>query len=145
MLLESVLNNIEYRLISGSLDKEIASVEFDSRKVINGSLFVCVKGFTVDGHTFAAKAAAQGASALVIDTDREGMPDADFISLSEQYDLTVVEIENTHKHLSDLCANFYDHPENKLAVFGITGTKGKTTTAFMLRDRKSTRLNSSHL
>ena len=133
MLLESVLNNIEYRLISGSLDKEIASVEFDSRKVINGSLFVCVKGFTVDGHTFAAKAAAQGASALVIDTDREGMPDADFISLSEQYDLTVVEIENTHKHLSDLCANFYDHPENKLAVFGITGTKGKTTTAFMLR------------
>ena len=134
MLIGSVLNNIEYKLIAGSLDKEITSVEFDSRKVSSGSLFVCVKGFTVDGHTFAANAAEQGASALAIDINRDGMPDSDFISLSEKYGLTVIEINDTHKYLSDLCANFYDHPENKLEVFGITGTKGKTTTAFMLRE-----------
>ena len=114
MLIGSVLNNIEYKLIAGSLDKEITSVEFDSRKVSSGSLFVCVKGFTVDGHTFAAKAAEQGASALAIDINRDGMPDSDFISLSEKYGLTVIEINDTHKYLSDLCANFYDHPENKL-------------------------------
>ena len=48
--------------------------------------------------------------------------------------LSVVEIDDTHKHLADLCANFYDHPEKKISVFGITGTKGKTTTAFMLRE-----------
>ena len=134
MLLESVLNNIEYKLISGVLDKEITSVEFDSRKVVSGSLFVCVTGFTVDGHSFALKAARQGASSIVIDTNRQALTDEEINEICQQFDITVVEIENTHKHLSDLCANFYDHPEKKLAVFGITGTKGKTTTAFMLRE-----------
>ena len=134
MQLSSVLKNIDYKLISGDLDKEITSVEFDSRKVTDGSLFVCVKGFTVDGHSFAGKAAEQGASAIVIDSVREDKNYDEFTTLSTQYGLSIIEIEDTHKHLSDLCANLYDHPENKLAVFGITGTKGKTTTAFMLRE-----------
>ena len=56
MLLLNVLNNIDYKLISGDPNKEITSVEYDSRKVAVGSLFVCVQGFTVDGHTFASKA-----------------------------------------------------------------------------------------
>ena len=133
MRLPAVLENIEYRLISGDLDKEVASVEFDSRKVCSGSLFVCVKGFTVDGHTFAVKAAEQGASVLVVDSSREDFPDEDLTAISRKYGLSVVEINDTHKLLADLCANFYGHPENKTAVYGITGTKGKTTTAFMLR------------
>ena len=134
MLLGNVLNNIEYKLICGDLNKEIASVEFDSRKVTVGSLFVCVKGFTVDGHSFAVKAAEQGAGCIVVDKTREGLGPDELKQIGTRFDLTVVEIDNTHKYLSDLCANFYDHPENKLAVFGITGTKGKTTTAFMLRE-----------
>ena len=56
MLLLNVLKDIDYKLISGDLNKEITSVEYDSRKVSVGSLFVCVKGFTVDGHSFASKA-----------------------------------------------------------------------------------------
>ena len=79
-------------------------------------------------------AARQGASSIVIDTNRQALTDEEINEICQQFDITVVEIENTHKHLSDLCANFYDHPEKKLAVFGITGTKGKTTTAFMLRE-----------
>lgn len=134
MQLRSVLKDIDHKLISGDPDKEITSVEFDSRKVTAGSLFVCVKGFTVDGHAFAGKAAEQGAAAIVIDSAREDKSVDEFIKLGNQYGLSVIEIEDTHKHLSDICANFYDHPENKLAVFGITGTKGKTTTAFMLRE-----------
>lgn len=134
MQLRSVLKDIDHKLISGDTDKEITSVEFDSRKVTAGSLFVCVKGFTVDGHAFAGKAAEQGAAAIVIDSAREDKSVDEFIKLGNQYGLSVIEIEDTHKHLSDICANFYDHPENKLAVFGITGTKGKTTTAFMLRE-----------
>lgn len=134
MQLRNVLSGIEYNLISGDLDKEIASVEFDSRKVISGSLFVCVKGFTVDGHTFASKAALQGASAIVVDSRRKGFPEDELKALSEANNVSIVEIEDTHKHLADLSANFYGHPEKNLAVFGITGTKGKTTTAFMLRE-----------
>ena len=134
MELEKVLKDIEYRLISGDLDKEITSVEYDSRKVTTGSLFVCVKGFTVDGHTFAATAAEQGASAIVVDSVREGFPDGQLKSMTDKYGLSIVEINDTHKFLSDLCANYYDHPENRIAVYGITGTKGKTTTSFMLRE-----------
>ena len=134
MELEKVLKDIEYRLISGDLDKEITSVEYDSRKVTSGSLFVCVKGFTVDGHTFAATAAEQGASAIVVDSVRKGFPDGQLKSMTDKYGLSIVEINDTHKFLSDLCANYYDHPENRIAVYGITGTKGKTTTSFMLRE-----------
>ncbi len=134
MKLLEVLNGIEYKLISGDLDKEVTSVEYDSRKVTEGSLFLCVQGFTVDGHAFASKAAEQGASVIVADSTRTGFPDEELAGLSARYGLCVVEIADTHKHLADLCANFYDHPEKKISVFGITGTKGKTTTAFMLRE-----------
>ena len=134
MKLVEVLDNIDYRLICGDLEKEVTSVEYDSRKVGEGSLFVCVRGFTVDGHSFASKAAEQGASALAVDSGREGFPCEELIRLSEKHNISIIEIEDTHKHLSDLCSNFYSHPENDIAVYGITGTKGKTTTAFMLRE-----------
>lgn len=134
MLLLNVLKDIDYKLISGDLNKEITSVEYDSRKVSVGSLFVCVKGFTVDGHSFASKACEKDASAIVVDSSREGFLREELEALTEQYGICIVEIEDTHKHLADLCANFYEHPEKRLAVFGITGTKGKTTTAFMLRE-----------
>ena len=65
MKLQEVLNNIDFEVISGDLNKEITSVEYDSRKVAIGSLFVCVQGFTVDGHSFASMAAEKGASAIV--------------------------------------------------------------------------------
>ena len=134
MLLISVLNNIEYKTIAGDLDKEISSVEQDSRVVKEGALFVCVKGFTVDGHTFIEAAAQKGAAAIVVDRQRDGYAEEELKQINSKYGVTIVEIDNTHKILSDMCANFFDHPEKKLAVYGITGTKGKTTTAFMLRE-----------
>ena len=133
MLLPNVLNDIDFKLISGDLEKEITSVEFDSRKVTSGSMFVCVQGFTVDGHSFAGKAIEQGAVAIVVDSLRTGFPEDELIKLAEKTGAAVIEIANTHLHLADLCANFYSHPEKKLSIYGITGTKGKTTTAFMLR------------
>ena len=133
MKLLEVLKDIDYELISGDLNKEITSVEYDSRRVAVGSLFVCVKGFTVDGHTFARSAAEKDASAIIVDSTRTGFSKEELDQLAKEFGLCIVEIEDTHKHLADLCANFFEHPEKKLAVYGITGTKGKTTTAFMLR------------
>ena len=133
MKLLEVLNNIDFETVAGDLNKEITSVEYDSRKVAIGSLFVCVKGFTVDGHSYASMAAEKGASAIVVDKNRTCLTTDELDALAQENFLCVIEIDDTHKHLADLCANFYEHPEKKLAVYGITGTKGKTTTAFMLR------------
>ncbi len=133
MKLLEVLNSIDYELVSGDLNKEITSVEYDSRKVAIGSLFVCVQGFTVDGHSYAAMAAEKGASAIVVDKNRTCLSVDELDALAKENYLSVIEIADTHKHLADLCANFYEHPEKRLAIYGITGTKGKTTTAFMLR------------
>ena len=133
MKLLEVLNSIDYELVSGDLNKEITSVEYDSRKVAIGSLFVCVQGFTVDGHSYAAMAAEKGASAIVVDKNRTCLSVGELDALAKENYLSVIEIADTHKHLADLCANFYEHPEKRLAIYGITGTKGKTTTAFMLR------------
>jgi len=134
MKLQHILDNIDYKLIAGDAGREITSVEFDSRKAGSGSLFVCVKGFNTDGHSYAASAARQGAAAIAVDKDRTGFPEAELTELAAQFDVAVVEVENTHRILADLCANFYGHPERALSVYGITGTKGKTTTAFMLRE-----------
>ena len=133
MKLQEVLNNIDFEVISGDLNKEITSVEYDSRKVAIGSLFVCVQGFTVDGHSFASMAAEKGASAIVVDKNRTCLSVDELDVLAKENYLSVIEIDDTHKHLADLCANFYEHPEKRLSIYGITGTKGKTTTAFMLR------------
>ena len=133
MKLLEVLDNIDFKLIAGDLNKEITSVEYDSRKVAVGSLFVCVQGFTVDGHSYASMAAEKGASAIVVDKNRSCLNEDELGVLAKENFLSVIEIDDTHMHLADLCANFYEHPEKKLAVYGITGTKGKTTTAFMLR------------
>jgi UDP-N-acetylmuramoyl-L-alanyl-D-glutamate--2,6-diaminopimelate ligase len=133
MKLQEVLNNIDFEVISGDLNKEITSVEYDSRKVAIGSLFVCVQGFTVDGHSFASMAAEKGASAIVVDKNRTCLSVDELDVLAKENFLSVIEIDDTHKHLADLCANFYEHPEKRLSIYGITGTKGKTTTAFMLR------------
>ena len=113
MLLPNVVKDIDFKLISGDLEKEITSVEFDSRKVTAGSMFVCVQGFTVDGHSYAGNAIEQGAGAIVVDSLRKGFPEEELIRLSEKTGAAVIEITNTHLHLADLCANFYSHPEKK--------------------------------
>jgi len=134
MKLPEVLKDTEYTLLYGDLDKEVTSVEYDSRKVTEGALFVCVIGFTVDGHSFASKAVSQGATVIVADSRRDSSFDEELKHLSEEHDVCIIEMDDTHKYLSDLSSNFYGHPEKNIAVYGITGTKGKTTTAFMLRE-----------
>ena len=134
MRLSEVLDNIKFEVISGDLNKEITSVEYDSRKVMVGSLFVCIEGFTVDGHSYATQAAKKFASAIVVDKNRKLLTKDELNELAGEYHLCIVEIEDTHKYLADICANFYEHADKRLSIYGITGTKGKTTTAFMLRE-----------
>ncbi|AKL84284.1 MurE [Bacillus atrophaeus UCMB-5137] len=100
-------------------DPDITSIEMDSREVKAGSLFVCVKGYTVDGHDFAQKAVENGASAIV--AERE---------LDVSVPVTIV--RNSQRALSVLSDAFYGQPTKQLQLIGITGTNGKTSTSHMV-------------
>lgn len=123
MKLEKILNNIDYKLIKGSLDTEVSGLYYDSRKVTNDSAFICLSGTQVDGHDYIKSAIEKGATTIIIEKDVE-VPE----------DVTVVKLPNTRKNLSLLAINYFDNPASKLTMIGITGTKGKTTTSWMIKN-----------
>ena len=120
------LQDILYRSgiteIIGSIDIDISTIEFDSRKVIKGSLFIAVKGTQVDGHDYIEKAISNGAIAIVCNV----LP----ININES--VTYAVSSNSAKALGFISANFYDNPTEKIQLVGITGTNGKTTIASLL-------------
>lgn len=123
MKLKKILNNIEYELIKGSLDTNITDLCYDSRKVTKDCAFICLEGTQVDGHDFIDTAIKKGASTIFIEKD---------IEVSQL--VTVIKLSNTRKDLSLLSINYFDNPASKLTMIGITGTKGKTTTSWMIKN-----------
>ncbi|MBC5714084.1 UDP-N-acetylmuramoyl-L-alanyl-D-glutamate--2,6-diaminopimelate ligase [Roseburia sp. BX1005] len=120
--LKQLLERLEYECVQGSLDKEITDLVYDSRKAATDSLFVCVKGTTVDGHSFAADVVQKGATVLVVSED---------VNVPET--VTVIKVADTRYALALLSAAWFDYPAEQLKVIGITGTKGKTTTTYMVK------------
>src|SRR5918992_1560615 len=102
-------------------DPELSSLVYDARQVRPGALFFCVRGFTRDGHEFAQQAVADGAVALVVDHELGlGVPE--------------VLVEDVRASMAPAAARFHGDPSARLDVVGITGTSGKTTTAFLVRE-----------
>ena len=126
MVLAALLEKLEYELVSGSADMQIKDVVYDSRKVTEGSLFVCIEGGTVDGHTFIPDVVKKGAKALIVTKDVSGLLPADA-------DVTVVRVKDSRYALAFVSAAYFGHPAEKLKVIGITGTKGKTTTTYLVK------------
>ena len=111
---------------SGSSSQPIAGIEYDSRRVRPGSVFVAMKGGTTDGNRYVDKAIAAGALGII--TDSPQTFDHLVVYKSE---IAVVEVEHGRRALAEASAAFFGHPERKLTATGITGTNGKTTTAFL--------------
>lgn len=122
MKLSQLLERLEYTVVQGSDDIEITTLINDSRKVEEGSAFVCISGAVVDGHTFVEQVAEKGAAAVIVEKDVEAPAD-----------MTVIKVADTRYALALMSAAYFGYPADKLKVIGITGTKGKTTTTYMIR------------
>ncbi len=120
--LQDILYRSRTKEIIGSLDKEITTVAFDSRKVIKGSLFVAIKGTQVDGHNFIQNAIDQGAVAIVCNE----------IPINLQSDITYIAVADSSEALGYIASNLYDNPSEKIKIIGVTGTNGKTTIVTLL-------------
>ncbi len=127
MRLDRIIQGSGVTAVYGDRSIEIASVCNDSRKATRGSLFVAVRGFASDGHSYIATAVRNGACAIVCE-------DIDMArSQTEGMDgITIVHVESSRHALAITAANFYDNPSEKLTLVGITGTNGKTTTVTLL-------------
>ncbi len=111
----------------GGSEEPITGVEYDSRKIKPGAVFVAMKGGSTDGNRYVEKAIAAGALGVITDS----APKFDHL-LVFQAGLPVLEVEHGRRALAEASAAFFAHPERKLAATGITGTNGKTTTAFLI-------------
>ena len=122
MNLLSLLEHLEYKCLQGSTEQEVSSVVYDSRKVEEGSLFICIRGAVVDGHKFIPDVVAKGAKTLIVEE-----------AVEAPEDVTVIQVEDTRYAMAFISAAWFGHPAEKLKTIGITGTKGKTTTTYMVK------------
>lgn len=122
MKLADLLKKLKYTCVKGTTDVDITTVAYDSRRVERGSLFICIKGAVADGHRFAEAAVNKGASALVVEDD---------VTVPEN--VTVIRVKDSRYALACISAEYFGNPADKLKVIGITGTKGKTTTTYLVK------------
>ncbi len=122
MRLDKLLERLDYEVLQGTDQTEVTTLINDSRKAEKGSVFVCISGAVSDGHSYAADVAARGAAALVVEHE---------VDVPEE--VTVIRVKDTRYALALMSAAYFGYPADKMKIIGITGTKGKTTTTYMIK------------
>ncbi|TCP70430.1 UDP-N-acetylmuramoyl-L-alanyl-D-glutamate--2,6-diaminopimelate ligase [Baia soyae] len=122
MILQNVTQSLLLKQVFGDLAVEISGVEMDSRQVKPGSLFIAIRGFTVDGHRYISQAVQRGAAAVLVE---------EMVEVPSH--VTVVQVPDTRRAMAIVADIFYGHPTHELKLIGITGTNGKTTTSTLLQ------------
>lgn len=122
MKLKNILENLKVLEVKGNIDfeKEISKIEYNSKNISKDDIFVAIKGYKVDGHTFVKSAYDNGAYLCIVE---------DFLDLP----INQLKVSNSRDALSKISANYHENPSKSLDVIGITATNGKTTTSFMLK------------
>ena len=123
LTLEKLLGDLEYQCVQGNTDRPITQVVFDSRNITRDCVFICIEGAKFDGHSAASAAAAGGAAAIVAQKP---------VTVPDER-VTVIYVENTRYAMACISAAYFGHPAQKLKTIGITGTKGKTTTTYLVK------------
>ena len=126
MILKDVLKNIDIIESKGSLDIDITNISSDSRLIKENGLFFAITGYVLKGTDFIESAIKNGATAVVVE------PDVDLNSL-ESSGITFIKLDSLRRNLAKCSCNLYDNPSKKLKLIGVTGTKGKTTTTYMIK------------
>jgi len=123
MTLSKLFERIDYTVLSGDAEKtDVRCIEYNSRKIRGSELFVCLPGARVDGHDFAKSAYNAGCRAFLCERAVD-LPGDAFVAVTA----------DTRSALAEISATFYDYPAEKLHIIGVTGTKGKTTTALLIQ------------
>ena len=122
MKLAELLENLSCTCLQGTIDREVTAITSDSRKVREGSLFLCIRGAVADGHRFIPQVLEKGAKALVVEE-----------AVEAPADVTVIKVPDTRYAMAFISAAWFGHPARQLMTIGITGTKGKTTTTYMVK------------
>ena len=122
MKLSKLLEKLEYTVLAGNTDMEISTLVYDSRKVQKDSVFVCISGSVRDAHEFIPDVVKNGAAAVIVEKD-----------VTPVEGVTYIKVEDTRLALAYMSAAYFDYPAKKIKTIGITGTKGKTTTTYMVK------------
>ena len=122
MNLSNIFKNID---VNFKNDINVNGISIDSRTIKPGDMFIAINGFETDGHKFIDKAIENGAKAVLIDKERKD----EFKNL----DVEIITVESTRDVVPFIACNFYNHPSSEFKLIGVTGTKGKTTTTFMIK------------
>jgi UDP-N-acetylmuramoyl-L-alanyl-D-glutamate--2,6-diaminopimelate ligase len=128
--LTKLINSISVIQVAGDLQrKEISKIHYDSRQVTSNSIFVAIKGYKTDGHKFILDAINKGAEAVVLE-DNSIVPDEIFIHKN----VTKILVKDSRIALAELSKGFYNDPSSQINLIGITGTNGKTTTSWLIKN-----------
>ena len=124
MKLKEIIEDTEFEILRGSIDINIVGVENDSRRVSRDNMFIAIEGFTVDGHDFIDQVVGNGANCVVVQRDIQ----------IEKEGVTLIKVEDTIEALARFSSRFYGEPSKKLDLIGITGTNGKTSITYLIKN-----------